>query len=186
MQRVKKYTLTAHPQLFEKTYWGNHVMSPDKDQAIIHNRNAFVAQFGIRSYVDGDRRPAYVRAKIDRNNNRHMDHCEVYKDEQGDWVLLTSPCLPEEGIRHLEANGWQTKFHLSFLIARKMLRFLLGNAKTEQTPNNATAAPRPTFVYLDEELLCPIAHSKNSSWPCQRKGRQDVLQERREARRAVL
>ncbi|KAL6057193.1 hypothetical protein QOT17_015633 [Balamuthia mandrillaris] len=83
-------------------------MSLDKDQAIIHNRNAFVAQFGIRSYVDGDRRPAYVRAKIDRNNNRHMDHCEVYKDEQGDWVLLTSPCLPEEGIRHLEANGWQT------------------------------------------------------------------------------
>ena len=108
-------SLTKYPNIFD-CYWAAFKVDLDIEnhmQIEAENRNKFVEEYNISHYVKNKNRPNYVNEKLDRNGKLDLDHGEVYKNKNGDYVLMVSPygkCNDEE----YEKAGW-IKYHRCYV-----------------------------------------------------------------------
>ena len=110
LSKIKNYMVTSHPKLFEHVYWGNFdIRNIDLDYIeIFQNRDKFVDEFQIVKRCKNT--PQYVDKYIDYYNKDklHIDHREVYENQNVDYVLITSPYDSSEGnIERHEKCGWK-------------------------------------------------------------------------------
>ena len=94
-------SLTKYPKIFD-CYWADFKVDLDVEnhkQIEAENRNKFVEEFNISHSMRGKKKPNYINEKMDRNGKLNLDHGEVYKTIDGDYVLMVSPygeCDDEE------------------------------------------------------------------------------------------
>lgn len=106
-------SLTDHPELFGKVYWGafNADKNPEAvDPAIITNRNAFARDWRLKRQSQAQYLPGtYSPSSYDHDAMAPVydfDHAELYRDETGALVLVcsnygTTPPPPALGMQEV-------------------------------------------------------------------------------------
>lgn len=88
------YTLTKYPDVYKKTYWGrSKFLFSDKNNVVIKNRNSFINDYEIDINYK-KKKPTFLSNYTFELKNKYLtlgDHPEVYKNKNGDWVLIVSP-----------------------------------------------------------------------------------------------
>ena len=100
---------TDYPSLYLFTKWGR--CEDENIPNVIENRNTFPIEHDIEDVVYANVViPSYVYKFIDCNHKYidqdHLDHVEVYKNRNGDWVLINSPYVMPENNAGLFELGW--------------------------------------------------------------------------------
>lgn len=109
---MNNYNKTDYPNIFIKTYWGSFTNNSNNstNESIIQNRNKFIEEFNIQKVCT--KSPKYIYKLIDKNlnENKQLDHIEIYKTNDGKYILISSPYieLTEEYIE----NGWTQIYNL--------------------------------------------------------------------------
>jgi len=110
--------MTDYPRIFESCYWGQFKVEssrPDQDMsAIFANRNAFAQEFSLVRISPSTRVPQYASRHVERSQNTDgwLDHPEIYKDSEGQYVVVTSPYREHD--RVMSDAGW-TKYRQLYM-----------------------------------------------------------------------
>jgi len=94
-------SLTDYPKIFN-CYWANFKVDlcvENEMQIEAENRNKFVEEYNISHSMRHKKLPNFIYEKMDRNRKLNLDHGEVYKNKDGDYILMVSPygkCDDEE------------------------------------------------------------------------------------------
>jgi len=92
---MKYYQLTEYPNIYINTYWGafedtNGLIDDD----IILNRNNFIKDFNIKNKP---KLSAWCSRFLNTLPKQFLDHPEIYRDREKNFVFVTSPyCWNEE------------------------------------------------------------------------------------------
>jgi len=83
---------TLYPKIFKDTYWGVGSMDEDANR-VIENRNEFVESHGIKSGCSKSLKYVWnFLHTLDKDSKDiHFDHTEVYKTDDGRFIILNSP-----------------------------------------------------------------------------------------------
>lgn len=91
---MKYYELTAYPNLFKNTYWGNFTYDENNNlinQRTIFFRNCFIKDYEIVKYVKLSNAKNVHKFITEFCPEGFIDHLEIYKNSYNDYVILTSP-----------------------------------------------------------------------------------------------
>ena len=103
---MRNYKLTKYPKIFKKTNWGGAKVGtyaghgPNHKDIIYENRNAFVEEYNIKSFVS--ELPTGKQNMIDHfkdkheRNERFLDHFERYRTTSNKIICIASPYISED------------------------------------------------------------------------------------------
>ena len=113
---MRNFERTNYPSIFENTYWGRGTQKYSNN--IYHNRNTFVQQYQIKSYVRN--LPAKKKSLIDdifkkqKFVNRHIyDKVENYLTTSNKYICVVSPYITDSDddfkslLRSLDKNNFK-------------------------------------------------------------------------------
>jgi hypothetical protein len=109
---------TAYPKIFGKVYWGWFENSAQLEDIIIANRNQFITDFDITRCKSKSKLPGYIDDII---RPSYLDHSEVYHNENGDYVIISSPYGTPKAEEHLE-KGWTEIYPIYATHARTFIK----------------------------------------------------------------
>jgi hypothetical protein len=110
------YEKTKYPNIYKNTYWGRFkyddtvIRIQTGDDEIIKNRNDFIKNFKIKKF----QRDSIIENMLHplKNGNSHrkfLDHVEAYKDDDKNYVVITSPytlALGDVDVEQMKKWGW--------------------------------------------------------------------------------
>lgn len=122
---------TNYARLYRNTYWGGHALHVGENAVIISNRNAFADVYRLEKNVRHNI-PQYIQYHLgytdewslptDINRQKHrLDHTEVYRDKDGNYVLVNSPYHHYEP-EFVERWGWKEVAPLYNLDAKTLVK----------------------------------------------------------------
>ena len=88
------YQSTQFPEMFKKTYWGNH---HNYDSSICQNRDQFVHEYLIKDFNTYHSHKAktiinsYISYKINSSDRDFFDHFEVYQTIDNEYIIRVRP-----------------------------------------------------------------------------------------------
>jgi len=97
MQTKYMADMTAHPELFEHTRWGqlpSVLRSMLGGDDIVENRNAFVHQYGVMMHIPNIHDIIVIPPLCDSLGPLNQ-HAELYRNQDGHLVLVVSPHTPD-------------------------------------------------------------------------------------------
>ena len=104
--------LTDYPLIYGGTYWGKFQICYNKpSDENINNRNNFIKDYDIVKRVEWGKRPDFICKIVTRPCN-FLDHIEVYKRKDGQYVVVSSP--NDETIKEHLDDGWTQIYPLYF------------------------------------------------------------------------
>ncbi len=110
---MKAYELTNYPRIYVHTYWGCFdADSRTASAEFIQNRNRFINEYNITKSAN---QPKYIQKFLDEciADKVYLDHIECYKNDNNEYVILSSPYDTRESNREKYAEkGWTLIYKL--------------------------------------------------------------------------
>ena len=113
------YQMTKNKKMYENTYWGG-IKYEDSMISIVDNRNKFITDYNLKKCLNYTKTPKKLDKYVNNIKNNpdlynYIDHIEIYRLTDGNYLLLNSPYTTYEKCdKILMENGW-TKIYKLYL-----------------------------------------------------------------------
>lgn len=124
---------TKYSRIYKKTYWGNFKTGENENREeelkdIFENRNKFITDYEIKDIKNKQMRDIEKYINYLKNSYKNIDHLEIYKLKNNDYLFLNSPYVDN----NYNMDGWNKIYKLYNNTAESFIKIV----KLEEIKNS--------------------------------------------------